>query len=368
VTPASLVITVLDAAKVYGETLGQSGAFTVAGLVAGDSVDGILLSSGGAAASAGVGTYALDGSDATGTGLGNYVISYVSGILSVTPASLVITVLDAAKAYGESLDLAGGYTVSGLVAGDTVLSVLLESAGTDPEADPGQYEIVGSGAEGTGLGNYDISYVAGVLTVTPAASGGPVPYVPVPGGGPPNPPDVLDIGLAATPDANAQGTPQAVEGAQQTLAELVSISNSLEQDVASCNQSNRQAEDFLACLSDALDKFSSALDSAALDLPPSLQNVSAIIRTARQGVDAARDRALSRLAGATTDAEREAIRRDAVDEARQSLQTAQSEIERSIALIRADDPDLARVQVEQGNVVLAAVKKVDLGLERAVGL
>jgi hypothetical protein len=382
VTPAALTITILDLAKVYGVALalGTDG-FIASGLLNSDSVDAVTLASAGAVASADVGggPYAITGSGAVGTGLGNYVISYVSGALTVTPAALVITALDRIRRVGEAIDLTGGYTVAGLVNGDSVLSVLLQSLGTDPGALPGDYPILASGAAGNGVigtggvANYAISYVAGQLTVEPGAPTEPIPYVPVPGGGPPNPPDLLQIGLGASPsDAPsggvAAGAPQAVATAQQTLAEIITVSNDLQQDVASCNQSNKQAEDFLACLSDALDKYSSALDSATLDLPPSLQNVSAIIQTARQGVDAARDRALSRLARATTDAERQAIRRDAVDEARQSLQTAQTEIERSIALIRADDPDLARVQVEQGNVVLAAVKKVDLGLERAVGL
>ena len=91
-TPAALTITADDASKVYGDILVFDGTeFTLAGLVAGDTVDTVTLSSDGAPATAVVGDYAIVASDAVGTGLTNYTITFVDGTLTVTPAALTIT-------------------------------------------------------------------------------------------------------------------------------------------------------------------------------------------------------------------------------------------------------------------------------------
>ena len=59
------------------------------------------------------------------------------------------------------------FTESGLVNGDTVMGVTLTSAGTGGRHRwPGSpYAITPSGAVGTGLANYTISYVNGGLAV-----------------------------------------------------------------------------------------------------------------------------------------------------------------------------------------------------------
>ncbi len=187
VTPASLVITADDRSKTYGEalTLGST-AFTAEGLVNSDTVDAVTLASAGAAATANVGTgsYAIDASKATGTGLddgagnSNYSITYVPGTLTVTPASLVITADDRSKTYGEALDLGStAFTAEGLVNSDSVDAVVLTSAGAAATANvgTGSYAIDASAASGTGLddgagnSNYSISYVPGTLVVTPAS-------------------------------------------------------------------------------------------------------------------------------------------------------------------------------------------------------
>ncbi|WP_369979719.1 GLUG motif-containing protein [Xanthomonas bundabergensis] len=166
VDPATLRIVATDSSKTYGSALDLSG-YSVSGLVNGDTVSGVTLSSGGAAASAGVGSYAINASGATGAGLSNYVISYVDGSLSVDPATLRIVATDSSKTYGSALDLSG-YSVSGLVNGDAVSTVSLSSTGAGATAGVGRYAINASGATGTGLSNYVISYVDGSLSVDPA--------------------------------------------------------------------------------------------------------------------------------------------------------------------------------------------------------
>jgi putative nucleotidyltransferase with HDIG domain len=92
--------------------------------------------------------------------------------ISVSKASLTITADNLNKAYGETSTLAGTeFTATGLLNGDTVPSVTLTSAGIAADAPVGSspYSIVPSGAAGTGLDNYNITYVKGYLTVSPAS-------------------------------------------------------------------------------------------------------------------------------------------------------------------------------------------------------
>ncbi len=175
VNQKSLTITADDRNKTYGDTLalGHTAFSTpVGGLVNGDTVASVTLTSAGAAEIAVVqaGGYPIVASGATGTGLGNYDIHYAAGSLTVNQKSLTITADDRNKTYGDTLAL--GHTafstpVGGLVNGDTVASVTLTSAGAAEIAvvQAGGYPIVASGATGTGLGNYDIHYAAGTLTV-----------------------------------------------------------------------------------------------------------------------------------------------------------------------------------------------------------
>jgi hypothetical protein len=89
--PASLTITANDRTKVQGTTLDLgTTAFTTAGLVGGDGIAGVTLTSAGADASAPVGTYPIVPSaavPAAGTDLGNYSITYANGTLTVTSAT-----------------------------------------------------------------------------------------------------------------------------------------------------------------------------------------------------------------------------------------------------------------------------------------
>ncbi|MFY8092971.1 MAG: beta strand repeat-containing protein, partial [Niveispirillum sp.] len=168
VNPAALTITAGNAAKTYGSNIGLTG-FSAAGLVNGDSVGTVALSSGGTGTAAAAGLYGITASGATGTGLSNYAITYVGGTLLVNPAALTISAGNASKVSGSDLSLTA-FSASGLVNGDAVSSVTLSSAGTPASAVAGTYAIVASNAAGTGLGNYSIRYQEGQLTVTPAAS------------------------------------------------------------------------------------------------------------------------------------------------------------------------------------------------------
>ncbi|WP_295963416.1 GLUG motif-containing protein [uncultured Xanthomonas sp.] len=166
ITPATLTVTATSGSKTYGSTLNLSG-YRVSGLIGSDSVSAVALSSAGAGSGAAVGNYAVTASGATGAGLSNYVVNYVDGSLRVDPATLRIVANDANKTYGGTVNLSG-YSVSGLLNGDTVSGVALGSAGAGAGAAVGNYAITASGAAGAGLSNYVVNYVDGSLRVDPA--------------------------------------------------------------------------------------------------------------------------------------------------------------------------------------------------------
>jgi hypothetical protein len=123
-----LTITAGDQGKTYGQDLALgTSAFTTVGLLNSDTVTGASLTSAGAAANAAVAgsPYAIVPSAATGTGLGNYVITYTNGALTVTPATLTVGLTGTAgKTYdgnnaANSLTSAN-YAVSGVLFGDDV--------------------------------------------------------------------------------------------------------------------------------------------------------------------------------------------------------------------------------------------------------
>lgn len=177
VTQKALTITANVPSKVYGTALTFAGTeFAVSGLANSDSVETVSLSSSGAAATAGVSgsPYAVTVSNAIGSGLANYAITYAGGSLTVTPKALTIAVSPAArtKVYNTLLTFGTNeFVATGLVNGNTVTSVTLSSTGAAAAAGVAgsPYTITASNAQGSGLANnYAITYEHGSLTVTPA--------------------------------------------------------------------------------------------------------------------------------------------------------------------------------------------------------
>jgi hypothetical protein len=175
VSTKALTITANNQGKIYGATVTFAGTeFTTSSLVNADTVTSVTLTSAGAAASATVAgsPYSIVPSAALGSGLGNYNISYVNGSLTVSTKALTITADNRGKIYGATVTFAGTeFTTSGLVNADTVTSVTLTSAGAAASATVAgsPYSIVSSAALGSGLLNYNISYVNGSLTVSTKA-------------------------------------------------------------------------------------------------------------------------------------------------------------------------------------------------------
>jgi hypothetical protein len=175
VNPAALIITALNTNKAYGQTVNFAGnEFTATGLLNSDSATSVSLISRGTPATASVAgsPYAIVPSGALGSGLGNYIISYVDGVLTVSPTSLIITANNQSKTYGQTVTFAGTeFTATGLLNGDSATSVSLTSGGAAPTSGVAgsPYAIIPGSVVGSGLDNYAIGYVNGSLTVHAAA-------------------------------------------------------------------------------------------------------------------------------------------------------------------------------------------------------
>ncbi len=171
VNKANLVIKANNNTKVYGTelALGSTG-FTVTGLLGSDKVNTATLTSSGAKASTPVGTYTIVPSAPVGTNLANYSISYANGSLSVTKATLTIKAKDGSKVYGANYTInPGDFTTTGFANGDKLTGLKLASTGTVLTAAAGTYAITPSAATGGSLGNYNVVYANGTLTVNKAA-------------------------------------------------------------------------------------------------------------------------------------------------------------------------------------------------------
>ncbi len=167
VAKAPLTVTAVNASKVYGLA---NPAFTAgySGFVNGEgpgALGGSLTFSTSATAASHVSSYPVTPAGLTST---NYAITFVAGTLTVTPAALTVTADDKTKLYGQANPaLTASY--SGFVNGDTPASLTTPptlSTTATAASHVGTYPVTASGAAGS---DYTIGYVAGGLTVTPAA-------------------------------------------------------------------------------------------------------------------------------------------------------------------------------------------------------
>ncbi|MEW9921715.1 filamentous hemagglutinin N-terminal domain-containing protein, partial [Marimonas sp. MJW-29] len=106
VLPRTLNVEIDDAEKTYGDEIVFNGTeFTALGLINGDTLATLSISSAGQPASAPVddSPYLIIAEGPVGTGLGNYVINIVPGSLRVLPRTLNVEIDDAEKTYGDEI-------------------------------------------------------------------------------------------------------------------------------------------------------------------------------------------------------------------------------------------------------------------------
>lgn len=201
----ALTITAANDSKVYGDTSTQTNSISYSAssntatsasnllgytlsssLVSGTSLTGVTLTSSGASTNATVnggtgagGAYTITPSAAAGTGMSNYLITYATGLMTVTPKSVTVTANESVV-YGSSSGTIT-YSTSGLASGDSVTSATVQytTGGSPPASIPTTLDVgtttgvlIASSATGSARfnsTNYNISYGYGNLTVTPKA-------------------------------------------------------------------------------------------------------------------------------------------------------------------------------------------------------
>ena len=171
VTQKPLTITASNQTKTYGDALTFTGTeFTSLGLVNGDLISSLSISSPGATATATVAgsPYVIIPASAAGAGLSNYTLAYVNGTLTVNQKGLVITA-DNKEKFAGTANPPLTASFSGLVNGETrtVLTAQPVLSTTAIQSSPiGNYPITAGSAAAA---NYVISYVNGALSVKAAA-------------------------------------------------------------------------------------------------------------------------------------------------------------------------------------------------------
>lgn len=167
IAPTPLTVTANSTSRQYGQ---PNAAFTASynGFASGDSgstLQGTLACTTTATQSSPVGSYLIA---CSGVSSPNYLITFVPGTLTITPAPLTITAISASRQYGQPNPLFGA-SYSGFVNGDTA-SALSGTLACTSSATPSS-PVIGSPyaikCSGQGSTNYAINYVPGQLMVTP---------------------------------------------------------------------------------------------------------------------------------------------------------------------------------------------------------
>ena len=167
VNAAPLTVTADDQSKVYGAADPVLTA-TFTGLQNGETpsvVTGLsLFAPTGAAATVTGSPHPIT---ASGASAANYTISYVDGLLTVTPRPISIAADPQTKVYGQpDPALTYGIGGAGLVYGDVLTGALTRVAGEAVAAGP--YAILQGTLTNTANPNYDIAYTGNVFAITPA--------------------------------------------------------------------------------------------------------------------------------------------------------------------------------------------------------
>jgi type IV secretory pathway protease TraF len=167
VNPAALIATANNTNRIYGQT-NPALTTSITGFVAGDTaavISGQPVLSVNASNGSPVGNYSIS------VGLGsltaaNYNFSGVNGVLTVTPAPLLVAANNAQRPYGQTNPALAG-TIVGLMNQDPITASYATTAQTNSPA--GTYTITPALVDPQGLvSNYALNLSNGTLTVTAA--------------------------------------------------------------------------------------------------------------------------------------------------------------------------------------------------------
>ncbi|HKT49405.1 MAG TPA: MBG domain-containing protein [Candidatus Angelobacter sp.] len=166
ITPAALVVTANNAARLYGDP-NPPFSGTIAGIKNNDPITATYTSP--ATETSPVGTYPIIptlSDNGSGT-LVNYTVTANNGSLTVSPAPLTVTAADATRPYGQPNPVFTG-TIVGIKNNDPITATYSTTATQTSPA--GTYPIVPTVSDGgTGLlSNYSVTLINGTLTITQA--------------------------------------------------------------------------------------------------------------------------------------------------------------------------------------------------------
>jgi parallel beta-helix repeat protein len=162
ITPAPLIVNIQSATRLYGSANPVFQA-TFTGLLNGDTV--ALNGSTPATIVADVGNYPIAGVIAGAAAI-NYNPIFSNGTLTITPAALVVSPVNATRGYGMPNPVLTG-AINGLLNNDPLAAIF--STVATPSSMVGFYPIVASvTGPANKLADYTISSQPGVLTITPA--------------------------------------------------------------------------------------------------------------------------------------------------------------------------------------------------------
>jgi hypothetical protein len=127
------------------------------------ALTGSLVCSSNTTATSPVGSYPIT---CSGLSSQKYAITYLPGVLTITPAPLAVTANNASRLYGASNPAFTG-SVVGVQNGDNISAAYTTAASSGSPV--GAYAITPALVDPTGrLGNYNVTVVNGTLSVTPA--------------------------------------------------------------------------------------------------------------------------------------------------------------------------------------------------------
>jgi|GEM_PF-5572814 len=161
VTPAPLAVTIQNATRMYGAA---NPTFTAvySGVLNGDVLNFSGITAAGATTD--TGAYAITGT-VSGAAAANYTATYTNGTLTITPAPLSVTVVNASRLYGTLNPVFTGAVV-GVLNGDAITASY--SSAATPLSNVGPYAITATlSGPSVKLADYAVSNQPGVLIVTP---------------------------------------------------------------------------------------------------------------------------------------------------------------------------------------------------------
>ena len=162
-----MTFTIGDESIVYGSTTTFASLAGTFATGVGSQNLALTYASTGNTGTANVGTYAITGTVASGTGLaGNYSVTLTNGTLTVGQRPVSFTIGNESIVYGNTTNFASLASTFTTGVGSQNLALAYASTGNTGAANAGTYAITGTVSNGTGLvSNYSVTLTNGTLAV-----------------------------------------------------------------------------------------------------------------------------------------------------------------------------------------------------------